>query len=447
MSVIEHRSFECRQTRLFSSRVLAAIMAGGMLIHSGYSVLGVTPQGQEPSYAVEGRLTYKVLIFDPARPRTIETAFRISVRGASWLIELTPDNIRERATSSTRVGCDGTNVYRVAVLNHSFDNAAAQLELLRSYQEYAAKMQLEGFSTGIASRASQQEGEIDTHGIDRPISKATNLVTKRPWNDATATIWPGTVPQVGRGDYDVLWLAFASHGYFSTPDLERAPTVGMLPPRSAAGASDYAEKAEWLLLSDSPGLPQSLRFYNDGYRYSDDPEVRTKLAAPFDEGYLKAEYTVTATANFGALVLPRRFVYSRFGPRPGATANTELDTIASWEAIVSRVMAPDSDAKLIPQVEQNTRVADHRVMVKSGERAVAATYRMDDGDQWKTTQQVASTPDVLLQIEIEQRKQRRPGAYKIKTHAWPVLLVFVALNVLSAAVFLSLRRRRQMDTR
>lgn len=436
---------------VLSARAILARLRTSKSKHGRISIIGFfavavidlgMPQcsyAQEIAFTAEGKLTYKLSFINPARPIIIENLFRVTVVDNRWLIQLTPHATNANAgTKSILVGTDGTNVYQVSLLNPEFDpRSAERTNLLNVYGEYIAKLGSQG-ATSLFRPPSTERGEIDKSGMSRSKSKARRTPTAKPaWNEATAVVWPGVVPRTGRDFYDLIWLAFGSHDYLKSVAGGRLPTVGMPRPGASPPTTNSVEKAAWTLLADAPRLPQSVRFFNDGYRESNDTEAApSRHAPPFDQGYVKAEYMVQQTTNVAGLVLPSAFSYRRFSPRAGASSNTEVDTTASWEGLVTHAFVLEGDTDSVPQVAQKTAVADYRVRI--GSRAAAASYPMKEGDGWKVPEEINRTPEVLLQREIERRRVSRTSANRNRA-----LAVIVFANLALGAMLVVLWRKRR----
>jgi hypothetical protein len=353
------------------------------------------------AFTAEGQLTYKVLFVNPDKPFIIENTFRVTVANDRWLVQLTPRVTNAlTGTKSLFVGTDGTNVYQITSLNPEFDpQVPERASLLSNYDDYLAKLP----ASNDFRVSPKAEGEIDQRNMNRSKSKTPGKPMKPPWNEATAVVWPGVVPRVGRDFFDIVWLALASHNYLRGVTNDHLPAVGI--PRSAgsSASTNRSERAEWTLLDGFPGLPYSVRYFNNGYREIDERgSVPVRHPPPFDRGYVRAEYQVHELTNIAGWVLPRTFSYLRFSPRLGAGSSNELNVACVWEGEITGFHVMENAVETIPQVTQKTAVADYRVSI--GVNAVAGSYPMKAGDRWSAIEEIKQMPEIILQREIEQRR-------------------------------------------
>jgi hypothetical protein len=256
--------------------------------------------------------------------KTWQRQFEAITDGRRWRVRF-PD--ADRPTNSPpfwqEYGCDGQSVYAVTLYDTNY--------------------------TGPRLFA-------DKDGIS-----VRNFSGRKPRNNATAKVIPGSIP-MPNWLIEYVWLAYLSGCELT--QLE-AHSVSVLPALYGGGNEThhltFKEPARWVLSRDFPYNPSRLEFFGGGmYSFSAKlGEHRTIPSQPFTNLALVVE----STTNSGAWTVPARFSVIAFRPLPSAGSGAAAVSFTGrGETIaITRVPPPNS---FLPAVPSSTSVEDWRLNVE-----------------------------------------------------------------------------------
>jgi hypothetical protein len=304
----------------------------------------------QTGYEVDGIIDQT--IFSHGDPRmTVSSKFKVFVRDCGWFIE----------TTETYVTATSRRVSKRAV---GSANGTETVEMV--------------YSSDLVPEAR------------RPT--ATNSMTKRTQSQSfdTAMISTNAVP-VGQLDGSVvghLWLMLSSKCYLA------GLKTNMLTPvydvsASAPGNPNLKVRTHWDLMAGPGSLPSRVVFF-DGY------------GAPTG-----AVYQVTGFTNVDGNVFPTGFLFEQ---RIGDDAMLRKQS----SMVVTRISPVCSRGSLLPQISQDTIIADRR-LAPSGMGANIPAYQVPADYKWQTMSEARK--------RYEMRKELPKGS--------PV--VFLVLGVLFCA--------------
>jgi hypothetical protein len=152
----------------------------------------------------------------------------------------------------------------------------------------------------------------------------------------TATIDYKEFPVFDNSKVTFVWLAFASGCYLEKNHFSKSRPVW------AASRIVFSDPQGFLqtrceFLDQLRRFPRSIDFLCDGNAFIDlaePPSTPIRYPAPFDKGFLKAKYEVTATATYDGSTVPMEFTLVVYNPLPNG--NTTNDLFPAWH-ITGRV--------------------------------------------------------------------------------------------------------------
>jgi hypothetical protein len=130
----------------------------------------------------------------------------------------------------------------------------------------------------------------------------------------TCVINTNNIPPDDGRTLNYLWLAYASSCYFSAVKTNRLTPIWMLDDPDLLDQG-FDVKAFWQTQTGLPHVPVGVFYLSDGIvraLSSDKRHIEFRYPAPFDQGFTNAVYTASATEMVGNLVLPARFVFTRY---------------------------------------------------------------------------------------------------------------------------------------
>lgn len=190
-------------------------------------------------------------------------------------------------------------------------------------------------------------------------------------NDSyTCLIDTNSIPPDDGRTLNYLWLAYASSCYFSAVKTNRLTPIWMLDDPDLL-AQSFSVQASWQTESDLPHLPVAVFYLSDGIHRalsSDKRHIEFRYPPPFAQGFTNAVYTALATKVVGTLVLPTRFVFTRYyvqDPQHLSVLNvTEGDALSLREGTAKPPFRPSSKGQVFV-IDKRFRGSDKPVPVIS----------------------------------------------------------------------------------
>jgi hypothetical protein len=260
---------------------LGCILAGVVALQSAHG-------GSPPGYEVEG--TLEVQNYRQGNLiKHLRYDFAFAVQGPRWYFRIDDYNVKDSRGNPlihrNESGSEGNEIYMLAV---SSSSARAPI-----------------------------------------VGKLTNIVQ--------GAVSLGQVPLYD-GDRRLLWIAFASGGYLAR---EKKPKWGLPWPLPNNYPDDYFQM-DFVRHKTPPGLPDEMTYRSPGYFFGASSAKgvvpkRVDYPAPFNHGFVAAQYRVTGITNIGELELPLGFEMTRFAPRLERTNSQEFIPVQVWVARVSKV--------------------------------------------------------------------------------------------------------------
>ncbi|HEX7470915.1 MAG TPA: hypothetical protein VF437_09340, partial [Verrucomicrobiae bacterium] len=222
-------------------------------------------------------------------------------------------------------------------------------------------------------------------------------------------------------------------------------------------------KADWKLFEREPFLPRSVNYFSDGKRYYWNANSTALLSAtnelsPFDKGFTRATYMVTATTNVGGqMEIPLRFVLRTFVPdrSKAGVSSTNILMQVEYEGSVFSVMPSCNLDSLIPHLPAQTFVRDFRTTQLSPPIASVQYLNTNDND-WlpltnkSLTSQYKTHARVLAMLEKHQTvgsqnlvQKKRPPA-KSQNSVFVMLCLGASLGVV--AIFFAVRHYQRSNS-
>ena len=176
------------------------------------------------------------------------------------------------------------------------------------------------------------------------------------------TVWKGAHPFHAFDETKVLWLAFSSSKYLDNSEGQTLyPPWPLEDERLTKACTWRGERYK-----ANPFLPSQIELVAPGYTYAD-LSLRSRkinLPAPFKDGYVTGEYSVSSDTNFHGLQIPLDFQLKRFIPRVYSTNRAQTPTaerslLQIYHAKVTKVSVPDQ-TELVPPLDRTADIYDYR---------------------------------------------------------------------------------------
>ena len=216
-------------------------------------------------------------------------------------------------------------------------------------------------------------------------------------NDSyTCLIDTNSIPPDDGRTLNYLWLAYASSCYFSVVKTNRLTPIWMLDDPNLLD-QDFNVKAFWQTQTGLPHVPVAVFYLSDGIvraLSSDKRHIEFRYPPPFDQGFTNAVYTALATEAVGNLVLPARFVFTRYyvqDPQHVSVLNvTEGEALSLREGTVKPPFRPTCTGQAFV-IDKRFRGLDKLVP--------AITYHVTNGN-WPTTEELRPLHTKKLSREL-----------------------------------------------
>lgn len=201
-----------------------------------------------------------------------------------------------------------------------------------------------------------------------------------------------------------LWLAFASHSYFTNRSgLDAAPiwTTGL----TADQEKSMPVFARYEPLPDSP-FPSHVAYFTDGFRYSRDTHTKSLLKIafehPFEGGITNFVGRTGSVTNIAGVLYPMSFDITRYGVAKGrANTGATLKPLMVSHIAVTKVELSDQIVRP-PAFEGQAVAVDYRFAAPSSQIG-GIHMPMSDG-KWP------DRSNTLHQQQLQQRMLRQAAA-------------------------------------
>jgi len=156
-------------------------------------------------------------------------------------------------------------------------------------------------------------------GFEQGTVYRVSTFSKPRTNNLVALIESEEVPDGDGSLIAFLWLAYASSCHLAGVTNSTLAPVWILDD-SNLRYEGFKMRASWILGTESPYLPLSVSYFNDGnFRILDHQTGRRTVSlapAPYDRGYLNATYEANSLTNYRGLLLPTKFLFTRYAVPP-----------------------------------------------------------------------------------------------------------------------------------
>lgn len=266
-------------------------------------------------YSGSGKISYTV--FDPATQDAFDRfpfSFQFDVHDASWKIKVV--RLQTNDFSDLTVTFDGTNiVFRYNIRPKVF---------------------------------------LTTNSREKLMTTTNQLIE----------IHPSAVPKASFEPIVPIWLAYCSGQYFrshqSVPPIwdQNVPAIF---------DSSLAMRTEISFLNEDPPLLGLGRFFSDGTAYVIDSATATptafmKYKAPWDKGFLAAEYSVTTTQQVNGVLLPHSFTFRAMRPGNTHSLSNTLAIGYEYKGDLDHVSFGNATLGLAEGMKPRATVFDFRTM-------------------------------------------------------------------------------------
>jgi hypothetical protein len=287
-------------------------------------------------------------------------------------------------------------------------------------------------------------GDTVEIGFEEGIAYRLNTSVKVGSNVLSALIESEEVPAGDASLISYLWLAYASSCHFSAVTNDWLTPVWIQDDPNLR-YEHFKAQAKWVLGGEPP-LPSRVEYFNDGifrvFHPVKNERVSFAARAPYKQGYVNAVYQVVEQTNAVGLIVPTRFVFTRYAIPPQTDTNAVpwvgSGIIGTNQLMVRSVIHVD-DARVTPGVTAKIFRPEFQATLTYMDRrfaysnpAVVNVLNVISNGQWPEV-----TPQLIKQAKITARATAKPPPQKSQGRKGVVLIalglisfVFVLLIVL-----------------
>lgn len=250
------------------------------------------------------------------------------------------------------------------------------------------------------------------------------------------------VPQESSWYASPLWLAFASSCYFNES------TSGMLQPiwhlsDLSLRNSRYSVRGDWIHRQAAPFLPEKVLYYNDGSMRYKDKNGDSHIAhydAPYNSGFLEAEYVASDFTNCGRITLPTSFVFTRYRPQNGGQTREHLEKACVYYCAITSANVGIVRLQFAPILLPPAYIDDRRVGVLP--ISVFSIYYQVTNESWPSLDNpVLSKAYQEKAAVVRSAKPSRPRS------KFAVLGLFTIPTLIFAAIIFAGRKKDRKNTK
>lgn len=232
------------------------------------------------------------------------------------------------------------------------------------------------------------------------VSSAIVTLTNDVFKGMAETVALGNQILDGSAFALVPWLGLCSSHFFRT-NLESVPSFWIQADAVRAFAEPLPVKLE--LQSEPYALPTSLSVFNPGYiLYQNELGNVAKriLPAPYDQGYRRFAFTVSATTNVVGMKLPLIMEGTSFASKPkGQSVNDLTQLNFTSVTITNYIFGKAAPSYIYPGIKRD--VSDRRFMAT--EYALPSVQYSHSGSTFLSM----DDPELLKKVKTQARAQRK----------------------------------------
>jgi hypothetical protein len=209
-------------------------------------------------------------------------------------LEVVVNNLNEAGTTNR-------HAFRVEVINGRYKIKVSSWGDNTNYNEYSYEDGTMFILHHLTRSKRLDSGPNNSRSLMEPKSLYPAKVVDRqcPPNDGSRA--------------QFIWFAYASSEFFK--NVTNDMTLPIWDPEDPkTGRQPFEMQTKFELSRAAPGLPASVTFINDGFYKSYNPATKSvdviPLNPPYDKGFTKAVYRVTAMTNTPHSEVPSSFVFT-----------------------------------------------------------------------------------------------------------------------------------------
>jgi hypothetical protein len=190
----------------------------------------------------------------------------------------------------------------------------------------------------------------------------TTFIDKLGAPHSSGIIESNDVPQESSFYASPIWLALGSSHYFQSITNNLFQPIWHLSDITLRNKR-FSDVGKWIKQDASPFLPEEVTYYSDGKIYFTDSYGNSRVSrypAPYDNGFIEAEYNVITHTNVGGITLPQHFVFIRYMPRPYGRSTNDTVIMCKYDGTVTNISSENIREGYIPVLSPPTYVDDRR---------------------------------------------------------------------------------------
>lgn len=230
-------------------------------------------------------------------------------------------------------------------------------------------------------------------------------------NDSLGFVRTESFPPYDSSLIQPIWLAFCSGRYLKQFSNSLAPSfLGVGYPNTQLPFCQIRLET----LNERFQIPKAIQVFNKGKvvlgkvapvkqsrtNFTEIGETLADAPAPYNQGFLNAEYKVIEQTNFNGVVLPLRFEIDIFGMKANAASASDLQLVTRILGFINTVQMGEAP-RMQPELGNRSLIYDKRVPI--GPKEVAAYWPSNKWLSLNEVEHMVSTSDKYVKFKPRQR--------------------------------------------